>query len=135
MIIPNHTIDLVTAFFSSRSLHQKNQNNLIMKILTAQQVKNKMEHQADVRLVMTLGPKSFNKCHIPGSLNIWDIKTAEKAFPKEAEIIVYCSDHTCMSSYYAYKQLENAGFNNIWRFAGGLVEWHQAGYDLANSLN
>lgn len=103
-----------------------------MKILTANQVKNKMEQNPKIGLVMTLGPKAFAKAHIPGSLNVWDINTAKERFPKEMEIIVYCSDKTCMASYAAYQQLENAGYQNIWRFAGGLMEWTEMGYPLVS---
>lgn len=101
-----------------------------MNILTATQVKNKMEQNPAIKLVMTLGPKAFEKAHIPGSLNIWDINVAKEQLPKKTGIIVYCSDQTCMASYAAYQQLENAGYPNIWRFAGGLVEWQKAGYPL-----
>ena len=106
-----------------------------MKILTAQEVKNRIDTTPGIKLVMTLRPDAYIKSHIPGSVNIWDINTAKKVFSKNTEIIVYCSDQTCMSSYYAYQQLEDAGFNNIWRFAGGLVEWDQAGFQLTNTAN
>lgn len=103
-----------------------------MKTLTAQEVKQKLQENPDTKLVMTLGPAAFDKCHIPGSLNVWDIKTAEALFPNDVEIIVYCSDRSCMASYYAYQQLERAGYENIWRFAGGLTEWDQNGFPLTS---
>ena len=101
-----------------------------MKILTAVQVKQMITDQPDIKLVMTLGPNSFAKCHIPGSLNIWDIETAKKEIPRNSKVIVYCSDTRCMASYYAYQQLEEAGYTQIWRFAGGLLEWDDLGYEL-----
>lgn len=101
-----------------------------MKILNAHQVKNKMDQNPDIKLVMTLGHDAYVKCHIPGSLNISDIGTAKKQFSKNEEIIVYCSDQSCMASYYAYLQLEEAGYQNIWRFAGGLVEWSELSFPL-----
>ena len=104
-----------------------------MKTLSALQVKNKLAQNPNTKLVMTLSPKAFAKCHIPGSLNIWNIETAKMKFGANTEIIVYCSDKTCVASVYAYQQLEQAGYNRIWRFSGGLVEWHQAGYPLVES--
>ena len=101
-----------------------------MKILSAQQVKNKMERNPQAKVVMTLGPKAYAKSHIPGSINIWNITLAKEQFSQDTEIIGYCSDQRCMASYYAYQQLAQAGFNNIWRFAGGLNEWSDAGYPL-----
>lgn len=106
-----------------------------MKTLTAPQVKNKLENDPEVQLVMTLYPQAFDKCHIPKSINIWDIEMAKQRFSKSTEIIVYCSDHTCMASYQAYHELEKAGYQNIWRFSGGLREWNEAGYPLIEEAN
>ena len=45
-----------------------------MNTLTAPQVRNKMQENPNVQLVMTLSPQAFAKCHIPMSINIWDIE-------------------------------------------------------------
>lgn len=99
-----------------------------MNTLTATQVKEMLSRDPSVHLVMTLGPNAFAKSHIPGSINIYDLETATKYFSKNAKIIVYCSDINCMASYQAYQQLERAGYTNIWRFSGGLVEWGERGF-------
>jgi len=104
-----------------------------MKTLSALQVKNKIAQNPKTKLVMTLGPHAYAKCHIPGSLNIWNIESAKMQFERNVEIIVYCSDRTCLASIYAYQQLEQAGYSRIWRFSGGLVEWNKAGYPLVES--
>lgn len=104
-----------------------------MNILTAQEVKNKITQNPEIKLIMTLSPIAYQKCHIPNSLNVWDINLAKAQFSKETEIIVYCSDKTCMASFYAYQQLEEEGYQKIWRFAGGLVEWEEMGFDLVES--
>ena len=101
-----------------------------MRILSAEEVKTKMRKNTNIYLVNTLNENAFSKGHIPKSLNITSLKVAEKMFKKDDEIIVYCSDITCMASYYCYKQLEMAGFTNIWRFAGGLREWSEKGFPL-----
>ena len=106
-----------------------------MNTLTAPQVKIKLQQNPNIQLVMTLGPKAFEKCHIPRSINIWDIETAKQQFSKTTEIIVYCSDHNCLASYQAYHELEKAGYQNIWRFSGGLREWNEFGYPLIQSIN
>ena len=102
----------------------------VMRTLNAKQVKKLLDQYPDTQLVMTLSPLAFQKAHIPGSTNISDIQTAIQQFSKETKIIVYCSDHSCMASYAAYQQLEQAGYQNIWRFSGGLVEWSEAGFSL-----
>ena len=49
--------------------------------------------------------------------------------PKD-EIVVYCSNEQCIASQVAYKVLEGRGYDNIQRYAGGLVDWEEAGYPL-----
>lgn len=101
-----------------------------MKILIAQQVREQIEQNPDTKLVMVLGTQAFKKAHIPNSLDISDIEKAKQILDKESKIIVYCSDEVCPASFQAYQQLELAGYKNIWRFAGGLLEWEKAGYPL-----
>ena len=105
-----------------------------MKILNAQQVQHKLQANPDLQLIMTLGPDRFESARIPGSRNIWQIERALEQLEKGDEIIVYCSDVTCMASYHAYHLLLQAGFSRVWRFAGGLVEWAEAGYELEGNL-
>jgi len=101
-----------------------------MKTLNAIEVKNRISQNSKVHLVNTLDVNAFQKAHIPRSLNITSMQVAGQLFEKDDEIIVYCSDTTCMASYYAYIQLEQAGYTNIWRFAGGLREWSENGFPL-----
>ena len=105
-----------------------------MNTLSAPQVLERLSQNPDLKLVMTLSPTAFSKCHIPQSINIWNLELAEEQLPKEAEIIVYCSDHSCQASYQAYRGLEKLGYQNIWRFSGGLREWSEAGFTLETSI-
>ncbi len=101
-----------------------------MKTLSATEVKKMIKQNSKVYLVNALSANAFKKAHIPNSLNIVSMDAASQIFAKNDEIIVYCSDINCMASYYAYKQLEQAGYTNIWRFAGGLREWSEKGFPL-----
>ena len=101
-----------------------------MNILTAHQVKQKMDQNPETKLIMVLGTKAYNKGHIPGSLDISDLEVVKRTFSKSTQIIVYCSDITCPVSYKAYKRLEKAGYEKIFRLAGGLQEWEESGFDL-----
>ena len=101
-----------------------------MNILTAHQVKEKMAQNPETKLIMVLGTNAYNKAHIPGSLDMSDIETVKMTFSKNVEIIVHCSDVACPASYKAYGLLEQAGYKNIYRLAGGLNEWEESGFDL-----
>jgi rhodanese-related sulfurtransferase len=44
--------------------------------------------------------------------------------------VVYCANPACPSSFNAYWKLRKLGFRNLYRYAGGLAEWYDAGYPL-----
>ena len=103
-----------------------------MNILTANQVKRKISEEPTTHLIMVLNESAFKKAHIPGSLNISNIDDALKLLSINEPIIVYCSDNACIASYMAYQQLDQAGYKHIWRFAGGLREWTEHGYEVTS---
>jgi len=43
---------------------------------------------------------------------------------------VYCSDENCIASRALGQLLERNGYTHVLHFAGGLLEWEQAGYPL-----
>lgn len=102
-----------------------------MHILSAKEVRTKINSNRDVKLIMVLGEAAFKRAHIPGSLNISDVKVAEHSLAKDSTIIVYCSDIECSASFHAYRELVKAGYIDVYRFAGGLVEWDASGFALA----
>jgi rhodanese-related sulfurtransferase len=81
-----------------------------MKTLSAIEVKNKLERNPNVHLINTLNPGNFRKEHIPNSLNVSSVDIAKLLFEKDEEIILYCTDVNCMTSYYAYLHLEKSGY-------------------------
>jgi rhodanese-related sulfurtransferase len=101
-----------------------------MNLISREELKQKLDRGDNFKLVMVLGDWAFRAQHIPGSINISRMDEAEKQLDREEEIIVYCSDPTCIASQAAYKTLEKKGYKNIRRYAGGLAEWAAAGYLL-----
>jgi rhodanese-related sulfurtransferase len=101
-----------------------------MKTISREELQAKLERGDDFKLVMTLGEWAFQAKHIPGSINIARIQEAEKLLQKDEEIVVYCSDPTCISSQAAYRILVSKGFTNVRRYSGGLTDWEAAGLPL-----
>jgi rhodanese-related sulfurtransferase len=101
-----------------------------LKIISREELKEKLERGDDFKLVMTLSEWAYRASHIPGSLNINRIDEAENLLDKDDEIVVYCSDEACLSSRAAYRYLERVGYKNIRRYSGGLADWAAAGYPL-----
>ena len=104
-----------------------------MNIIGREELKEKLDRGDDFKLVMTLSHWAFEAQHIPGSINITHMEEAQKYLDPEDEIVVYCSNEQCIASQVAYKILEGRGYKNIRRYAGGLVDWQEAGYPLDGS--
>jgi rhodanese-related sulfurtransferase len=49
---------------------------------------------------------------------------------KDDDIVVYCSNPACLASLAAYHRLLEHGYTNVRRYAGGLVDWEDAGLPL-----
>jgi len=64
--------------------------------ISTKELKAKLDHKEDIKVVETLAPERYREAHIPGALNIPPEKIKELApqmLPnKNAEIITYCSN-------------------------------------------
>jgi len=108
-----------------------------MNTLTAKEVHEKLNSNADTVLINALGPNSFRAKHIPGSINIPSGEIEERAdqvLPaKDQEIIVYCSSPDCTASPTAAKKLSELGYTNVSDFEAGLTGWLKEGFSLARA--
>jgi len=104
-----------------------------MKLIMADELKAKIDRGDDFKLVMALGDWAFALKHIPGSLNIHSEDKARELLGAGDEIVVYCSNPSCIASVSAYKQLKALGYEKVSRFAGGLQEWEERGWPLEGS--
>jgi rhodanese-related sulfurtransferase len=101
-----------------------------MRTIGHEELKQKLDRKDNFRLVMALAEWAYQAKHIPGSIHFATMKDALHALNKEDEIVVYCSDASCIASQALGQLLERNGYTNVLHFAGGLQEWEQAGYPL-----
>jgi rhodanese-related sulfurtransferase len=94
-----------------------------MRTISREELKAKLDRGDNFKLVMTLGEWAYLARHIPGSINIDRPHEADTLLQKDEEIVVYCSDPTCISSQAAYQILLSKGFTNVRRYSGGLADW------------
>lgn len=106
-----------------------------MKTIDREELKAKLDRGDNFKLVMTLSEYDFKTAHIPGSLNISHINQAEGLISPDDEIVVYCSNPPCQSSQKAYHILENKGYKNVRRYAGGIEDWVASGYPIESELD
>ncbi len=72
----------------------------------------------------------FAQEHIPGAIQISyvNIRPGARLPPRDARIVVYCSDSDCPISQYAHDALTQMGYGEVYDMRVGLQGWKQAGY-------
>jgi rhodanese-related sulfurtransferase len=105
-----------------------------MKTITREELKAKLDHGENVKLVMTMSDTAYDWLHIPGSLHFDRISDAVRRLNPDDEVVVYCTNPECYCSTQAYHMLRGRGFTNVARYAGGLIDWQDAGYPVEGSL-
>jgi len=88
--------------------------------------------KADLVIINVLDAADFQDCHIQGSINIPfnDFEDAIPSLEKQNHYVIYCTNYMCMSSSFCAKLLIDAGFEHVWAYEGGTVEWYQMGYPV-----
>jgi rhodanese-related sulfurtransferase len=90
------------------------------------ELREKLEGRAPIKLIMALNAWAFRAKHIPGSLHFDNEADMLANLRKDDEIIVYCSTLKCHSSIALYHFLVDQGFTNVRRYADGLSDWESA---------
>lgn len=85
-------------------------------------------------LVNVLGEDSYQREHIPDSINIpqGEEDAFERRFSRDKEIVVYCASRDCDASPKAAQELVRRGFTQVADFAAGIKGWKSAGGALAS---
>ncbi len=105
-----------------------------MKNITAKELKNRIDLGEPIKLVNALEENKFRLKHIPNSLNCYRREDIEKNCHKDETIIVYCTDNACNKSIILYQLLDALGYKDVTRFAGGMNEWENEGYELVGEM-
>ena len=105
-----------------------------VRLIEHDELKAKIDRGDSFKLVMVLSDFAYQAGHIPGSLNLNSLDQAQKLLDKDDEIVLYCSNVDCPASPSAYRLLTEAGYTNVRRYAGGLLDWTEAGYPLDVTL-
>jgi rhodanese-related sulfurtransferase len=107
---------------------------LLMNLISGEELKQKLDRGDKFKLINALGEWAFNAKHIPGSINISKIEDAKKKLNPSDEIIIYCSNTSCIASIIGYQLLTRMGYKNVRRYAGGIEDWEERGYPLEGSF-
>lgn len=105
-----------------------------MNTVSCEELRNRLEVQEPVQLVMALGRWAYERLHIPGSMIFENAAEAASHLSRDREVVVYCTNPNCAASYRLYYYLRSLGFTRIARFAGGIEAWLEAGLPVEGSL-
>jgi rhodanese-related sulfurtransferase len=134
--LPNQLLHLINPnqFSSTHSENLAAAGGMDMRLISAQALKEKLDRGDPLKLVNALGEWEYRAAHIPGSLHFATPEETLRGLARDDEIVVHCSNPSCMASVALYQLLERNGYRNLRRFAGGLQEWQEAGYPLEGTM-
>jgi rhodanese-related sulfurtransferase len=101
-----------------------------IRTISRDELKAKLDAGEDFRLVMALNRWAFEAKHIPGSLHFDTPEELYAAIAPTDEVVVYCSNVDCLASVALYRDLVRRGYRDVRRYAGGLLDWEDAGLPL-----
>lgn len=93
----------------------------------------RMLDREDAVVINVLDAEKFEREHIPGTKNVpltdenFIRRVETLAGGKDAPVLVYCAGPDCEASPKAARELEDAGFTEVYHFEGGMKEWKAAG--------
>jgi rhodanese-related sulfurtransferase len=101
-----------------------------VRLIDREELKARLDRGDDVKLVLALEEWAYRAKHIPGTLFFPTVQAALRELKPDDDIVVYCSNPACSASILAYQGLVARGYRNVRRYAGGLLDWEDAGYPL-----
>ncbi len=101
-----------------------------IRTIGREELKAKLDRGDPVKLVMALNRWAYDSKHIRGSLHFDTPDDLYAAVQPDDEVIVYCSNVDCLSSVALYRDLVRRGYRKVRRYAGGLLDWEEAGLPL-----
>lgn len=111
-----------------------NDSSLSTDLISREELKEKLDRREQFKLVNALGEWAFEAKRIPGSINISNMRDAKKLLDTEDDIVIHCSNPSCIASIIGYEILKGMGYKKVRRYAGGISDWEDAGYPLEGSF-
>jgi thiosulfate/3-mercaptopyruvate sulfurtransferase len=114
------------------------------KIVDTDQLKKWVDEGKSITIISALpGPEDKSFGTLPGAINgampksEKDLTQADKdnllktaGLDKEKTIVIYCGFVACRRSHIGAKILIDNGFENVYRYPGGITAWQEMGYPV-----
>ena len=104
-------------------------------LITAEELRRKLDAGDDFVLVDALAPMVYAHSHLPGAINlppaaVEPTRVARRIPDRDTEIVVYCSSPDCDDSVLTAQRLQKLGYTNVRHYPGGKDEWRERGFSL-----
>ena len=100
--------------------------------ISKEQLKEWMDHEADVCILDVRSKEEFDSGHIPKAMNINYTEISSRLDElnpyRNHKIVLYC--RTGRRARIAEKTLKDAGFSDIYHLAGNMPGWREAGLPI-----
>jgi rhodanese-related sulfurtransferase len=104
----------------------------MIKAINRDILRKKLQESPGRVILMDVREKNdYEVEHIKGAISvpIGELLTRSvQNWGRDHEIIVYCGSFECPASSNAAKMLDDAGFENVLEYEGGLKDWKTAGF-------
>jgi rhodanese-related sulfurtransferase len=111
------------------------------RLIGAEALNQWLTEKKDVIIIDTMPKEDFDKIRIKGAVNGPMPKVEKELTPfdkttllrvagedKEKTIVLYCGFTACRRSHWGAKILVENGYNNVYRYPGGIIGWLESGY-------
>jgi rhodanese-related sulfurtransferase len=104
-----------------------------MRTISRTELQGRIE-RGDVTVLEALPPAHHAREHLPGALNLPHDRVDELAATlvpdRSRTVVVYCSNTACQNSTIAARRLEQLGYTDVLKYAGGKEDWIGAGLSV-----
>lgn len=99
-------------------------------VVTVDQVAQWREAGEPVVIIDARDAVQYSREHIPDAINVpyIEIRAGANLPPRDARIVLYCSDKDCPISRYAYESLRALGYTDLYDMREGIQGWKEAGH-------
>lgn len=108
---------------------------IMMHTIDRETLKQWLDEKRDITLVEVLSPERFEEFHLPGAINVpldanFEAHMQEHFPDRFQPIVVYCYDHECSASPKAAEAMDRLGYEKIYDYEAGKVDWKAAGFPV-----
>jgi rhodanese-related sulfurtransferase len=110
-----------------------------METVSREQARKLIAERPDLAVIEVLGEESYNKFHIPGAKNVpldqsFRAQIREVVPNLDTPVLLYCMDAECDASPKAAQLMDRLGYQEVYDYEAGKMDWKEAGLHMESSL-